>query len=124
MFMLNNAMTSQLAWTRVIERAYYDHTGTVPMIIPGTDPNTDVRVVHEQGPGRIYWFTYPFDAYDAHYWALFQVMYGAPGQRTIAVTTALAISEQILGRAVNHRHIPDVWIVSMEEHFENSTQGS
>jgi hypothetical protein len=106
-------------WQDTIERAYYDHIGTLPMILDGTDPNADVRIVHDIGPGRIYWFTYAIDAYDAHYWALFQVMYSRSGHRTIHVTTALALSEQIMGHRVFDLDIPDVWIISMEEHADS-----
>lgn len=106
-------MTKQDIWTALIKNEYLRMTGSIPSINPGTDPARDFAIVQHVGPSRQYWLTYPLLKYDADYWNIFLAMF-SDDKTDIHLSTALVLSEQILGDRVFGLSVPDVWVLSVE----------
>lgn len=102
-------------WQQRFNQCYYDHSGSLPLIVPGQDPLQDITTVASIGPGRTYWFTYRFERYTPEYWAMLQVMYASHDDYIINVAPSLTLSEAVMGiDAIIDLDIPDLWIMTVE----------
>lgn len=101
-------------WLTEFRSRYYEMTGVLPIIHPGTDPARDVAIIEHIGPSREYWFLYDLAQYDADYWNVFLILFAdRPGLR-IEISTAIILTERILGTRAFDLPIPDSWVVCLE----------
>lgn len=107
-------MAQQDLWLLSFKAQYHKLTGALPLINAGTDPGRDLAIVEHIGPGREYWLTYPFEKYDSDYWSTFMTLFGRTGSVRFNLSTALILSETLLGPEAFEIAIPDVWILAVE----------
>ncbi len=101
-------------WRDQFSSQYYQHTGRLPVIQWGRDPAHDVAVVEHIGPGREYWMMYALDDYNADYWAVFLALFQDQPRFSFNISTAIILTERILGPRAFELDIPDAWVVTME----------
>lgn len=100
-------------WQLAFERRYAQLTGSIPMMHWGNDPAADMAVFERLTPGHEYWVLYPLLNYDTDYWVVFHKLFDSD-KRKLKLSTALVLSEQILGADVCELDIPDAWVLSVE----------
>ena len=101
-------------WLTEFRSRYYEITGVLPILQAGSDPARDLALIEHIGPGREYWFLYDLNQYDADYWNVFLILFGdRPGLR-IEISTAIILTERILGTRAFDLPIPDSWVVCLE----------
>jgi hypothetical protein len=100
-------------WLLSFKAKYHELTGSLPLIHAGQDPAHDLAVVTLAGPGREYWLTYPIEHYDSDYWSVFLTMFDHDSVK-INLSSALLLTEHLLGPHAFDLAIPDVWVLSVE----------
>jgi len=101
-------------WLTEFRSRYYEIAGVLPILQAGSDPARDLALIEHIGPGREYWFLYDLNQYDADYWNVFLILFGdRPGLR-IEISTAIILTERILGTRAFDLPIPDSWVVCLE----------
>lgn len=101
-------------WRDQFRSQYYQHTGILPIIEWGQNPAHDVAVIEHIGPGREYWMMYPLDDYDGDYWAVFFALFENNTRFNFNISTAIILTERLLGEQAFELDIPDAWVLSLE----------
>lgn len=99
-------------WRDEFQQTFYHHTGTHPIILPGTRPIVDLQVLKVSDYHSV-WFWYRLDSYTPNYLKRFLqicVQHGVVAY----ISTANQLSENI-GIPVWERDIPSIWITALEK---------
>jgi hypothetical protein len=99
-------------WRDEFRQTFYNYTNSQPIILPGTRPVVDVKVLKISDYDSV-WFWYPLNNYSPNYWYRF-FNYCDENSITMYISTANQISETI-GIPVWDRNIPSIWIMCLEK---------
>lgn len=108
-----NTCMAKTTWQLAFERRYAEQTGRIPLILQGGDPARDMAVFDALDPGYEYWALYDMSSYDTEYWRVFLKLFNRDA-RNIKLSTALVVSERIMGDEIYGMAIPDAWLLSVE----------
>jgi hypothetical protein len=100
-------------WQQAFEQRYAQLTGSLPLMHWGNDPARDMAIFERLPANKEYWVLYPLQDYDTDYWSVFYKLFDTD-QRKIKLSTALVLSEQMLGHDILGMEIPDAWVLSVE----------
>ena len=102
-------------WHTEFCTGYREAVGVLPSIMVGSDPAVDLAIVEAFGPGCEHWLTYGYEQVDAAYWTEFVRTFSARTDIRLQVSTAMLLTERLLGiEAVLGHSIPDAWVLSIE----------
>lgn len=102
-----------LSWFDALIDRFEEHSGSIPILVRGSDPIRDIRSVRETGFGRIYWFWYPKEQYSESYWELLSLKHINSSDITCYVSTSTTITER-LGIYDCVDEIPELWLLNIE----------
>lgn len=101
-------------WRDQVRSELFRRTGHLPVVEWGQDPATDVAVIERLGPGHQYWLLYDFTQYSADFWSVYLTLFEDQAHLDINISTAIIITERLLGEHVFDLAVPDAWLVSFE----------
>jgi hypothetical protein len=109
-------------WLTEFRSRYYEIAGVLPILQAGTDPSRDLALIEHIGPGREYWFLYDLSQFDADYWSIFLTLFADRPDLRIEISTAIILTERILGTRAFDLPIPDSWVVCLESLGQTADQ--
>lgn len=101
-------------WRDQLRSELFRTTGHLPVIQWGQDPASDVALVERLGPGHQYWLLYDFVEYSAEFWSVYMALFEQQPHLDINISTAIIITQRLLGDRAFDLTVPDAWLVSFQ----------